>query len=358
MLGPKMPPDESAPAATEHEIPRLAWLMTILSVPALLWNRALLPALPGSRFSIDRLFDYANFVGGVFSQLLAIGLTLLLVKLAIANVRAFSVGLSGRLMVLPVGTTVAFLVVASSLGQLEPEMHLLLAGLGTLAQLSSLGPTLGHPPLRAGGLLLLLSSLGSLFNSSGRLLALRASFEALPREYAVARVIATVGEGFEIAAILFVGLWLLMARAPRTSETGAPEELQERIKTATRVALACALGVTCVLVARSGRAPTASALEVVLSRAVTALGRDPSPHGAMTIGPFVEIVSLCFALFLLKRPRHVPAPHRIAMALILLGRCAPDIPAHCALITSGAWLLLWYAPSPIRPAPASPSPAT
>ncbi|MGC4066894.1 MAG: hypothetical protein QM784_20105 [Polyangiaceae bacterium] len=349
-----MPSDDSAQAATEPEIPRLAWLMTILSVPALVWNRALLPALPGSRFSIERLFDHVTFVGGVLSQLLAMGLTLLLIKLAIANVRAFSMGLSGRLMVLPVGTTVAFLVVASSLGPLEPEMHLLLAGLGTLAQLSSLRPTLRHPPLRAGGLMLLFSSLGSLFNSFGRLLALRASFEALPREYAVARIISTVGEGFELAAVVFVCTWLLMARPLRTAESNPTEAVHERIKTATRVAIVVALGLTSVILARTGRAPTASTAEIILSRAVSALGREPSPHGAAILSPFLELASLGLALVLLGRPRHVAAPHRIAIALVLLGRCAPDIPAHCALMTAGAWLLLWYAPSPARPTTTDP----
>jgi hypothetical protein len=306
--------------------------------------------------SIERLFDYASFVGGVLSQLLALGLTLLLVKLAIANVRAFSVGLSGRLMVLPVGTTVAFLVVASSLGPLEPEMHLLLAGLGTLALLSSLRPTLGHPPLRAGGLLLLLTSLGCLFNSSGRLLALRASIEALPREYAFARLISTVGEGFELAGVVFVCVWLLMARPPRNNESSPQEAVQERIRTAPRVAVLIALGLTCVIVSRVGRGASANTVELVLSRALSALGREPSPHGAAAFGPFLEIVSLGLALVLLVRPRHVPAPHRIAMALVLLGRCAPDIPAHCALMTAGAWLLLWYAPTVARRTEPSSSP--
>ena len=157
----------------EHSILTLAVSAIVLAIPALLWNRALLPALPGSRSGIEKVFDYLALFGGVLSQLLAIVLVLLLLKLVVSSLGTVATGLMGRLLVLPIGSAVSFLLIASTAGALEPEMHLLLAALGVGALLSCLSPALRHPTLRAAGLLLLLTAIASLTYSTGRFLALK-----------------------------------------------------------------------------------------------------------------------------------------------------------------------------------------
>jgi hypothetical protein len=317
-----------------------------------------LPALPGSRSGIERLFDQLALVGGILSQLLALGLTLLIIKLVVNSVGAVAMGLMGRLLVLPIGSAVGFLLLASTVGPLDPEMHLLLSGLGTAALLSALGPTLRHPTLRAAGLLLLLASLASLTYSTGRLLALKASLEALPREYALARLLTTLGQTFDFLGLLWVTVWLVLTRKSKNTASDPAEPIdRERVTTIARLAITLALAVTCALLAHRGQASTANFLEVVVGRAISALAREPGPLGLLNLGPSLDVVAVLVALILLTRPTHVASTCRRAMALVLLGRCAPDIPAHCALMTAGALLLIWYAPSTL-PLTVSPPAAT
>jgi len=349
MLRQPMVADMQESSPSDIAIPRLACVVVLLAVPALLWNRALLPALPGSRSGIEHLFDQLFVVGSVLSQLLAVTLALLLIKLVVASLGTFALGVEGRLMALPIGAAVGFLLVAGAVAPLDVEMHLLLSGLGTAALISCVRPALHQPTLRAAGLLVLLSALASFAYSSGRLLALKASVEALPREYAVARIIASAGQLFDFLGLVWVMAWLVLSkRVPhhRGDETGETQ-LHARTKSLARVTAALALGVTCALLARRGQTSTANFAEVVLARAMAALSREPSPIATAALGPCLDVVAVTFALLLLVAPKHIAFATRVAMALVLLGRCAPDIPAHCGLMTAGALLLIWHTPSPI-----------
>jgi hypothetical protein len=341
----------------EHSILKLALSAIVLAIPALLWNRALLPALPGSRSGIERVFDYLALFGGVLSQLLAIVLVLLLLKLVVSSLGTFAIGLMGRLIVLPIGSAVSFLLIASTVGPLEPEMDLLLAALGVGALVSCLSPALRHPTLRAAGLLLLLTAVASLTYSIGRFLALKASLEALPHEYFVARALTTVGLVFDALSLLWVSIWLSLSRKRALLGTKlATDPTYERVTTQARIAIAFAIAVTCALLAHRGQASTASFFEVVLGRAISALAREPSPLVFVTVSPTLDLFALLLTIVLLTRPAHVAPSCRWAMALILLGRCAADIPTHCALMTAGALLLIWYSPSAVKPIEASTNP--
>jgi hypothetical protein len=225
-------------------------------------------------------------------------------------------------------------------------MHLFLSVLGTTALLSCLRPALRHPTLRAAGLLILLASLASLTYSAGRLLALKASLEALPHEYAIARWLTTTGQAFDMLGLLWVMVWFVLTRKNNGAENTTTEPLEhERATTIARLALTVAVAITCALLAHRGQASSANFFEVVVSRSIAALAREPSPISPILLSPCLDVIAVLLAFILLTRPTHVANSCRWAMALVLLGRCAPDIPAHCALMTAGALLLIWYAPS-------------
>jgi hypothetical protein len=355
MVFASMPDEPRANPPREQAIPRLALAVIVLACPTLFFNRAILPALPGSRSGIEQLFDRLSLAGGILSQLLAVCLAFLLVQLVARSLSDFAIGVAGRLIALPIGSAVCFLLVASTIGPLDPEMHLLLAGLATGALFSSLRPTLRQPTLRAAGILLVPSALASLAYSVGRLLAFKASSEALPHEYAKAQYLTTLGLLFDVLALLWVAIWLVMAKKD-DDEAASGSGVTERLTTTVRVAIALTLAITCALLAHRGQASTANFVEVVLSRSMTALAREPMPFGLVTLGPSLDVFAVLLALILLTRPTHVDTTCRWAMALVLLGRCAPDIPAHGALMTAGALLLLWYAPSALTPVAESPAP--
>lgn len=338
MLSRSMPVAPQAQPSDELGLPRLAAALVVLGIPTLLFNRAVLPALPGSRTGIERLFDHLTYAGGLLSQLLALGLSLLIIKLIAASLGAFALGIAGRLMALPVGSAVGFLLIASTIAPLDADMHLLLAGFGTLALLSGLRPTLQQPSVRAAGLFLLLTFLASLANTGGRLLALRASIEALPRPYAIARGLATAGLALDIVSLAWLVAWLVLS-APKNSRN------HDRYRTLAYLGISAALGICCALLGRLGRDSGANFVEIIIGRSISALGREPSPFGTTLLGPTIDVIALLFAGLLLTRPKHINCVIRWAVALLLLGRCSPDIPIHAACLTAGTLLLTWYSPS-------------
>jgi hypothetical protein len=174
---------------------------------------------------------------------------------------------------------------------------------------------------------------------------LKASIEALPNEYYVARWLTTVGQVFDGLGLLWISVWLVLSRNSRSNPTETSEAPSwEQVTTRVRLAVALALAVTCALLSQRGQASTASFFEVVLGRAVTALAREPSPFGFVTLGPTLDLYAVFLTIILLTRPKHVSHLCRWSIALVLLGRASPDIPAHCALMTAGSLLLAWYTP--------------
>lgn len=313
----------------------LAFWLVLFGIPTLLLNRAIIPALPGSRSGLELVLDRAIAVGGVSSQLLALVITLLLIRLIVSSIGAAAIGTLERLFVLPIGSAVGFLVVAASVGPLDPELHLLLAGVSSVGLMICARPALRHPSTRAGGILLACIVGASICFATARLTALRASVEAIPRQYAVARWLATAGQLFDWLSLVWTMVWTARsARAPGV----------------VRIAVALTITIAVTVCARLGQGPDSTFLLVVAARAFGALAREPSPYLSGLVGPASDLLALLLSLAVvtLRNPRNLIA--RRAMALLLLGRCSLDVPALAGITTAGGLLLAWFAPRCSPPA--------
>jgi hypothetical protein len=322
-----LPPPRSEPA--EQVAPKLAFWLVLCGVPTLLLNRAIIPALPGSRSGLEQILDRAMIVGGISSQLLALVITLLLIRLIVSSIGAAAIGALERLFVLPIGSAVGFLVVAASAGTLDPELHLLLAGVSSIGLIICARPALKHPSTRAGGILLSCIIVASICFATARLVALRASVEALPRQYVVARWLATAGQLFDWLALLWIMVWTMRSA---------------RARGIARVSIAIIFTLLALIGARLGQRPDPNFLQVVTVRAFGALAREPSPYAGSLIGPASDLLAmlLSLAVLSLRNPRTMVA--RRAMALLLLGRCSLDVPALAGITTAGGLLLAWFTP--------------
>lgn len=304
-------------------------MLVLVGAPSMLLNRAIIPALPGSRSGIESLLDRTLALGSLSSQLLALTLTLLLVRLVVSSIGAASVGALDRLFVLPIGSAVGFLVVAASAGTLEPELHLLLAVVSGLGLVICCRSTLRHPSTRSGGILLLLVTLTSVLYGLARLVAVRASLDAVARTYLAARWLATAGQVFDLACLTWVAAWLVVS---------------QRNQGLLRVGIATALAAGLSILSQMGRGLDASFTQVVAARGLLALAREPKPFG-VELFAHAEVMALSLSLGLIWIRNPDTSVLRRAMALLLLSRSSLDVPALAGMATAGALLLAWFSPS-------------
>lgn len=312
----------------ERIAPRLALAMVLVGVPAIVLNRAIIPALPGSRSGIETLLERTLILGSLSSQLLALTITLLLVRLVVSSVGAAAAGALDRLFILPIGSAVAFLVVAASAGTLEPELHLLLAGVSCLGISICARSALRHGSTRSGGILLVLIALAAVLCGSARLIAARASFDAVARTYVVARWLATAGQFFDFASLLWVSGWLIVA---------------QRVQGIVRVSLAIVLAASLGVAAHFGSRFDASFPQVMAARITLTLSREPKPFG-LDFSALMELAALCLSVGLIGTRAQEKVVLRRAMALLLLGRSSLDVPVLAGMATAGALLLAWFTP--------------
>jgi hypothetical protein len=315
----------------EQVAPRLAFWLVLCGVPTSILNRAIIPALPGSRSGIEQILDRALAIGSVSSQLLALVIALLLVRLIVSSIGAAAIGALERLFVLPIGSAVGFLVVAASASTLDPELHLLLAGISSAGLLICARPALRHPSTRAGGIILALVIMASVCFATARLVALRASIEAIPQQYTVARWLATAGQVFDWLSLLWAMVWIALASRSRNLA---------RVSIVAVIVIAAAL----TILARLGQRPETSFVQVVAARAFGSLAREPSPYGASLLGPAGDLLGTLLSLVLLSERNSCNMVARRAMALLLLGRCSLDVPALAGMATAGGLLLAWFTP--------------
>lgn len=318
---------ESAP--DERVAPRLAFWLVLLGVPTLLLNRSVIPALPGSRSGIEHWLEPALAIGSVTSQLLALLITLLLIRLVVSSVGAAAIGALERLFVLPIGGSVGFFVVAASGGVLDSDLHLLLAAISGLGLLICSRSALRHASTRAGGILLLGIGAASILLATARLVAVNASLGALSHQYDQARGIASVGLLFKLLSIVWALIWTVLTS-----------------KRSVVIAVATAIAFTTLLLVWGsfGLHADGHFLPVLISRMLDALIREPVPFGPVQLGPAGDWLAALLGLTLLLDPKLNNAVERRAMALLLLGQCSLDVPMLAGIATSGALLLAWFAP--------------
>ncbi|MGE5783370.1 MAG: hypothetical protein ACM3ZE_02220 [Myxococcales bacterium] len=315
---------------SERTAPKLAFWLVLGGVPTVLLNRAIIPALPGSRSGIEVVLERTLALGGISSQLLALTLALLLVRLVTASIGAASVGALERLFVLPIGSAVGFLLVAASAGTLDPELHLLLAAVCCVGLILCARPALKHASTRSGGILLVLIAAASVCYAAARLVAIRASVDAVARNYVVARWLATSGQFFDLLSLAWVVTWMVISW---------------RVQGVLRVGIAVLITMLFALLAHAGQHQDATFIQVISARAFAALAREPGPFLPAAVFGLLDLLALTLSLGLLSlRTTHNAALLR-GMALLLLGRCSLDVPALAGMTTAGALLLAWFAPT-------------
>lgn len=315
---------------SERTAPRLAFWLVLGGVPTVLLNRAIIPALPGSRSGIEVVLERTLALGGISSQLLALTVALLLVRLVSASIGAASSGALERLFILPIGSAVGFLVVAASAGTLDPELHLLLAAVCCAGLVLCARPALKHVATRSGGILLVLVAVASVCYAAARLVAIRASVDAVARSYVIARWLATSGQCVDIISLGWVVTWLVISR---------------RAQGATRVGVAFLITALLALLAHYGQHQDATFIQVISARAFAALAREPGPLLPAAVFGLLDLLALMLSLGLLSLRNPNDVVLRRGMALLLVGRCSLDVPALAGMTTAGALLLAWFAPS-------------
>jgi len=303
-------------------------LIVVVSLVATVFGRALSIALPGSHTGLGQLLVVNRFLGGGSSQLLAVLLVLAVGRLAVSHWIDPRLPVAHRLMVAPAAVLVAMLLVAAScdalLSPYTPEISLIMGIAATLVAIDAIGPCLTPTRLRSSGLVLMLVTVASVAQIAARLLALQASGAALPRQYALARGLATAASALDAIALILVMIWLVShwQRAWLT------------------IIGAFALAALLRHLSQRGSLSGAGYPAVLTSRALAQLRREPGPWLSAGLQNVHEVLALLIAAVLLARPRGVGASQRYSVAMVLLARSSPDIPLCAGLLVTGALGLL------------------
>ncbi len=310
-----------------------SWLAA-LGLGATLVARGLAPALPGSRSGIAVWIALSDQLGAFLSQLLALYGLLLGTWLILATVRAGRLPGWYRTTSVPVAAAVMVFTALATGSPLRPGWTAWL-GVGTaLFAVTAAARALSRSETRAAGFVLGAMALGALLDILGRVIAVRASEQALSALFNLGRVIATASFTCKVTSLLLVALWLAARRWLTTA-----------IVLIVLVAglVAVSIGVT--------HASDADATwwTVLVSRALAGLMRHPAPLVAPAFRSVVELslVLAAIAVLLARRP---PRPLLAIVALALVSRGSTDIPL-CAMLLTVAALMAPLATSEImRPA--------
>jgi hypothetical protein len=299
-------------------------LIVVVALFAVFFGRAMAQALPGSRSGLGRLLDANNWIAAFFTQLLAVLLVTMAGRLTMATSLDRRVGYQQRLLMIPAASVVVCLVAFACLGVLlgpyTPELSLLLGIAGTLVALSAAVVCARPAVVRAGAIILGLIALASIAQVTARLLAMHASDAALPRQYAVSRWVASAGALLDVASLVIAALWIV--RRDRLNRFAFPSM--------------CGLALLVSFFAQRGGTPRAHFVEVLVSRLLAQLHREPSAVIPRFCLDAQETFALLLAVWLLRRPRTALPELRACLSMVLLARSSPDIPLCAGLLVTGA----------------------
>ncbi len=303
--------------------------VTGLAIVATILGRALGPAVPGSAAGIERLIWVSDNLTGLFTQAFVFAGTALAVWLLIATLRQRELPLAYRFTVVPVGAAVVTLIMMSAREALSYSPTVFMAVLTNLIVMASTFPVLRIRATRAVGLALTLASLSSLAYVASRVLALRASQDAIPSMFAAARWVATGGLGMDVVSLLIVGAWLML------------RDWKRGLVIATILALAAA---TISWAAAHGSMDGAPLWQVIAARSLGEIVRNPAPFVVTELRYFVHVMGLLVAVaaFVAKPARSVIP---CAAAFVVLARASADVPLGALSLTLATLLLAMVAGS-------------
>lgn len=306
---------------------RLILPLSALAVTATVIGRMLAPAAVGLAVGTGKLVRILEVVGGAASQLFAVSAVFVAMALlgAFARSRA-PYGL--RIVGIFAGSFVMLIVVHATV---ERVPGLSSALIGVIAALLALGAAWDARRAlfaRPVALVVGLVGLGALARLVSVALALRAVDAARPRLAGPARGVATAAFVIDALAVLVT----IAALVPRGKER--PRPLASPL---TLVALALALLVT--RQALAGGAEDASALDVLVRRALDRLLTRPAPLLPLNLQLFTAALGVLVALCSLFARRDVRALAG-ALVLALVARAAPDTPLGALSLMIAAFALL------------------
>jgi hypothetical protein len=302
-----------------------AWLLRALAVLGLLatlLGRGVAPALPGTAAGIEGLIEASQALAAVTSVNLFFLAGMLTVWLAIASLAQPELPASYRLGVLPATATVVILGIAALIAPVEARWLLWIGVISGSVALVAVPGTLASPPSRAVGFVLLSVGIVAFLQVIARMLAVRASDEALAALFGYARVFSTLGFVLHVGALAIVGLWLAARRWALLGTVGA---------SAIAFSLFVAWG------AAGGTQVDATALQILAARAFDELTRHPVPYVPAFIRHTVDVLTLVTVATTVGAWKK-PALLATAVSLALLGSGNADIPLCAVMLTLAALL--------------------
>ncbi len=318
--------------AFDRSTGRLVWGVTLATLVAALFIRALAPALPGVWVGIDHVITVAKLVAAISSQLAAVCISALVMALVVATVRRpFSLAL--RAFSVGVGALVVLAVMIASATRL-PQLSSMIVGLG--AALLSAAVAIHSSRLlglRAASLVVVAMAVSGLL----RLAAIGSSLVVLAREGApgwemAARALATLSWLTLLVAVVLGLAWLLT----QPERVGATRLLGR----AATVGIAAFGALALMLFAQSGSGE-ASGMALLVARASARLTPHPLPYVPWLLRLTTEWLAVTTALAVVGRaPRTLLMSAAIAAAL--LSDAALEMPLGAASLVVAALALMHH----------------
>lgn len=291
-----------------------------LALVATVIARGLAPALPGSAAGIAGWIRASETTAMLLSQILVVSGALVVFRLLIRTLRQSELGVVYRLLAVPLGAAALTIIMAAAQTSERPALALALAVITSIVAIAATFPTLAAPRTRAAGFVLGVVGTASFVHVLARLLAIRASEQALASLFTVAESVSTLSFVLDVASIALIAIWL-----------GAHKRSRAVVVGVVLVGLSALVAWGAV----RGSGESAALWQVLASRSLAGMTRHPAPLVLAPLRHSVEVLALLVAAVALVVPKRNP-PVQALFALALLARTSTDIPlcALCLLIAA------------------------
>jgi hypothetical protein len=246
----------------------------------------------------------------------------LTVWLALASLAHPELPRSYRLGILPATGTVVVLGIAALVAPVEARWLLWMGLISGSVALVAVPGTLAAPRSRAVGFVLLLVGAVAFLQVVARMLAVRASDEALASLFGYARLFSSLGFVLHLTALALVAVWLAARRWALFGGVAGG---------------AVVLSLLIAWAASGGSHVEASSAQVLAARTFDELTRHPIPYVPAWVRHGVDVLTLV-TVALAAGAWRKPALLSSAASLSLLGSGNADIPLCAIMLTLGALL--------------------
>jgi hypothetical protein len=287
-----------------------AALIVCLFFLAFLLGRVVAPALLGWRTGIEPWIRQADAAAAVLGQLALIWGVMFIVEYLYVAVRSSELNIGFRLAIAPLGAGIVTLSLAAGVRDLPLLLVVVLVLLVTLLATSASIVMLTSAHTRAAGAVLGASAFAAFLELTARVLAVRASQDALTGMFKAAQILTTISFVIEILTLGLAAAWLASRRWIALG------------------LIVAGIWITSGFLARSaivGSSYGASQWQVLISRSVNELARNPWPLVPSWFYFTLEITALLAVPFVLLGRRAQPVC-RAAVALAISCRGDADLP--------------------------------